>query len=631
MIETTSSFIKSSIPFYHNAIKSIIFKCAELFMGIFIYKLFSLIAARSNQFTSYLMFTEDYIQRILYISSRGASRAGLVVLIFSLLNIVLSLYGTLLWALDAPGYIFKASNATVADYQDQRNQNSPYVIQLSLNSTQLDSIQHQLPQIMGSELFYPDLNYTLTGQVSNSHAAPEVVPPPQLNSTGARIWLDNDGFSVSADSGFMYPSKPTIDGQNYTIKFAYPDGSAVWNSTFSNVFALDFVAVVAGKPEVHWDDKSDKDFDSRYIVPNKEDNIWFSFGAGAGSALMKQVFTVTKGRRRHTFIDYTFKATMLTTAGVPFDSREVTDLVGRIWSPNATERSVPLVGRIINSMMNAQSRGMSYHFGGNTVDNGNKSVIQSNWGYYTVVNNEETLYSLISITTTNITLIRSETVSKEPEPIELCERSNSQNEAYGGKVTRIDCAGNTESADPRFFGQVDTAAVVVAHGLGYGRSNISSKSLNNNALTWCWTTSETIDPLLIARAYTVSVDPSLVQITVDKLIVAISRLQLALSCLALLMAIVLWLSLMIFADAHWTSSPLANLLHTTLGTSRTKPGYIMNDPHVTLFSVGKKKLLAVDGKIVTLDNPVQVEPLTNSAPDGGDTKGYIDAGAHPVD
>ncbi|KAF4429968.1 hypothetical protein F53441_13979 [Fusarium austroafricanum] len=363
----------------------------------------------------------------------------------------------------------------------------------------------------------------------------------------------------------MYPSKPTLDGQNYTIKFAYRDGSAVWNSTFSNVFALDFVAVVAGKPEVHWDDKSDKDFDSRYIVPNREDNIWFSFGAGAGSALMKQVFTVTKGRRRHTFIDYTFKTTMLTTAGVPFDRREVTDLVGRIWSPNATERSAPLVGRIINSMMNAQSRGMSYHFGGNTVDNGNKSVMQSNWGYYTVVNNEETLYSLISITTTNITLIRSETVSKEPEPIELCERSNSQNEAYGGKVTRIDCAGNKESADPRFFGQVDTAAVVVAHGLGYGRSNISSKSLNNNALTWCWKTSETIDPLLIARAYTVSVDPSLVQITVDKLIVAISRLQLALSCLALLMAIALWLTLMIFADAHWTSSPLANLLHTTLG------------------------------------------------------------------
>ncbi|KAH7190671.1 hypothetical protein BKA60DRAFT_585850 [Fusarium oxysporum] len=87
MIESTSSFIKSSIPLYHNAVKSIIFKCAELLMGIFIFKLFALIAAQSNQFTSYLMFTEDYIQRTLYVTSRGLSRAGLVVLAFSLLNV----------------------------------------------------------------------------------------------------------------------------------------------------------------------------------------------------------------------------------------------------------------------------------------------------------------------------------------------------------------------------------------------------------------------------------------------------------------------------------------------------------------------------------------------------------------
>lgn len=67
------------------------------------------------------MFTEDYIQRTLYISSRGLSRAGLVVLTFSLLSIIFPLYGTLLWELDSPGYIFKASNATIADYQSQRN------------------------------------------------------------------------------------------------------------------------------------------------------------------------------------------------------------------------------------------------------------------------------------------------------------------------------------------------------------------------------------------------------------------------------------------------------------------------------------------------------------------------------
>ncbi|KAH7239552.1 hypothetical protein BKA59DRAFT_495905 [Fusarium tricinctum] len=437
MLQTTSSFIKSSIPFYHNAIKSLVFKCAELLTGIFVYKLFSLIAARLNQFTSYLI----------------------------VLNILLSLYGTLLWALDTPGYILR---------------------------------------IIGSDLFLPELNYTLTGLVINSHGMPEVI----LHA------------------------------------------SAIWNSIFSNLFARDFVVTVAGKPEVYWDNESDNKFDLRYITLNKEDNIWFSFGDGVGSALMKQVFTVTKGRKRHTFINSILKVTMLTTPGVPFINSEVTDLVERTWSTDIVKTSALLIGRITKSIINTQTQGMSYHFGGNILHNGNKS-----------------------------------------------------NEAFGGKLMRIDCVGNLESADLRFFGQVDTVAVIVAHGLGDSRSNISLESLNNDALNWSQNISETIDLLLIARAFIVSINSSLVQIAVNKLVVAISHLQLALSCLALLMAIVLWLIQFILADTYWASSFLANLIYTILDMSSTKPRYITGDPRITLQSVGKKKLLAVDGKIVTLTSP----------------------------
>nr|RBQ84421.1 hypothetical protein FVER53263_09965 [Fusarium verticillioides] len=218
MIESSSSFIKSLIPLYHNAVKSVIFKCAELLMGIFVFKLFSLVAARSGQFTSYLMFTEDYIQRTLYISSRGLSRAGLVVITFSLLNIVFSLYGTLLWALDSPGYIFKATNATVADYDFQRNSNPPYIIQLALNRSQLEGITEKLPQVVGSELFNPGLNYTLTGQVTNGDEAPEVISPTRQDGVGARIWLDSDGFSVSPDTLSMYPSVGKIGDATFDTK-----------------------------------------------------------------------------------------------------------------------------------------------------------------------------------------------------------------------------------------------------------------------------------------------------------------------------------------------------------------------------------------------------------------------------
>ncbi|KAF5234944.1 hypothetical protein FAUST_7375 [Fusarium austroamericanum] len=616
MLESSISFIKSSVPVYHNAVKSIIFKCAELLMGIFIYKLFSLIAARSNQFTSYLMFTEDYIQRTLYISSRGLSRAGLVVLAFSLLNIVLSLYGTLLWALDAPGYIFKASEATIADYADQRNDNPPYIVQLSLDPSSIDDTTQRLSQIIGSDLFHPGLNYTLTGKVSNKNGAPEVVPQTGPTNSGARIWLDDNGLSVSIDVSLIYSANPSLDDESYVVNTTTGSDYNVWENTFDNVFSTEFVATVAGKPEVHWDTASDRIADSRYILPNRYDNIWFSFGGGGGSGLMNQVFTVTKGKRRHTFFQSTFKTTMLTTAGVDFAKEEVSDLVERAGHLDQDDNMLLSSSRIVDNMMNAQRKNMSYHYGLNTVSNNKRSTLQNTWGFYTLTSNGRSMFSLIRITSTNMTLIRSENISKAPEPQEKCQLANSQDEAYGGQPGRSDCFGQEAVDDPRFFGLVDTAAVMVAHDLGDGRSNLSSESLGNNALTWIRDNAHTMESLLVSRAYSVGIDPSLVYISVEKLIVAVSYLQLALSCLALLMAIVLWLALMIFADAHWASSLLANLIHTTTETGGAKPGYMMRDPSVTLQPMGKRKLLAVKGGQVTLCSPPSVY--------GEQTTGYVD-------
>ncbi|KAM0315728.1 hypothetical protein ACHAPQ_011518 [Fusarium lateritium] len=634
MIDSTSTFIRSSIPLYHNAVKSIIFKCAELLMGIFIFKLFSLIAARSNQFTSYLMFTEDYIQRTLFISSRGLSRAGLIVLVFSILNVVLSLYGTLLWALDSPGYIFRATNATIVDYQDQRNENPPYIVQISLDPSQIQDTEQRLPQILGSELFNPGLNYTLTGHVTNNDP-PKVVAPTRQRGVGARIWLDDEGLSVSPDTLVMYPDPSTGDFAFFENCTIFDNGSAMWNCTFNNFNSQTIVAQIVGKPEVHWSDETDKVGDSRYILPNRVDNIWFSFGAAGGSAMMSQVFTVAKETKRHTFIETASKVTMVSGRGVPFAKDQVTDLVQRMWSANETERNNPLVGAIVNQMMNAQKNDKSYHFGLNGNDNNNKSVSQVSWGFYNMESNGTQLYSMVSITSTNITLIRSETISEPPIPFEKCSKSNFQNEAFGGKVTRTDCAASKPALNkPGIFGQVDTAAVLIAHGLGDVRSNLSADSLDNNVLTWLNDNAETIDSLLIARAYTVGVDPSLVEITVDRLIVAMSYLQLYLSCFALFLAIIIWLGLMIFADAHWASSLMANLINTTSEPKKNKPGYITRTPEVTLQPGGeKKKLLAVDGMPVTLYHPVppmEQGIMASPAPYGEEGKSYMETGVYPV-
>ncbi|PNP74896.1 hypothetical protein FNYG_11758 [Fusarium nygamai] len=632
MIESSSSFIKSSIPLYHNAVKSVIFKCAELLMGIFIFKLFSLVAARSRQFTSYLMFTEDYIQRTLYISSRGLSRAGLVVIAFSLLNIVFSLYGTLLWALDSPGYIFKAKNATVADYDSQRNGDPPYIIQLALNASQLEGITKRLPQVVGSELFNPGLNYTLTGKVSNGHGTPEVIPPTRQDGIGARVWLDSEGFSVSPDTLSMYPSVGKIGDATFPTKCVkFDGGSAVWNCTLDNAFAIQYVEKVTGKPEVHWSDATD--LDTRYILPERLDNIWVSVGKGGGSALMTQVFTVTKGKRRHTFSQATLKVTMITSPGDPFAREEVTDLVQRTWSSNETEQKNPLIGNIVDGMMNAQKNDLSYLFGANTVGNNNKSALQSEWGFHTPQNNNNSQYSIVSITSTNMTLIRSETLDKAPEPFEKCERSNFQNEAFGGKVTKTDCAASKPAVEEQaFYGQVDTAAMMIIRGLGASRSNVSAKSLDNDALTWIWDNSETIESLMIARGYSVSVDPSLVQISVDKLMVAMSRLQLALSCLALFLAIVMWLGLMVATDAHWTGTLLANLIHTTSEPNKVKPGYITRVPNLSLVPIGQKRVLAVDGRVVTVADPapIPMQPVRSPGHYPVETKGHANTGTYSV-
>ncbi|KAH7240678.1 uncharacterized protein BKA55DRAFT_575583 [Fusarium redolens] len=631
MIESSSTFIKSSIPLYHNALKSIIFKCAELLMGIFIFKLFSLVAARSRQFTSYLMFTEDYIQRTLYISSRGLSRAGLVVLAFSLMNIVFSLYGTLLWALDSPGYIFRASNATVADYQSQRNGDPPYIIQIALDGSQLADTTKRLPQVIGSGLFNPGLNYTLTGKVSNNHGTPEVVSPTQQDGVGARVWLDNDGFSVSPDTISMLPFKSTINNATFPDCVRFNGGSAVWNCTFDNGFAQDIVGGITGKPEVHWSNATE--LDTRYILPERLDNIWVSVGTGGGSVLMTQVFTVTKDKRRHTFSQATLKVTMITSPGSPFAKEEVTDIIRRTWSSNETEQRNPLTGRIVDGMMNAQKNDLSYQFGANTVDNNNKTAVQSNWGLYTPMSNNTSQYSIVSITTTNITLVRSESLDKAPEPFEKCERSNFQNEAFGGKVTKTDCASSAPAVGKQgFYGQVDTAAMMIMRGLGAPRSNISAKSLDNDVLTWIWNTSETIESLMIARGYSVSVDPSLVQISVDKLMVAMSHLQLALSCLALFLAFIMWLGLMVSTDAHWTGTLLANLIHTTAEPNKVKPGYIAHAPNLSLVPIGQKRLLAVDGRVVTVADPAPfpMQPVGSPGHYPGDIKGHANTGAYPM-
>lgn len=553
------------------------------------------------------MFAEDYIQRCLFMSSRGFSRASLVVLSFSILNILASFYGTLLWAVDSPGYIFRESNVSVAEYESLRNKDPPYIVQLRLESDVLENKEATLSQTVGSDLFQPGLNYTLTGEVLRG--TPEITAPTRQEGIGARIWLDDDGFSISPDSYAMLPASTTMNGEEFPEgSCTYFDrGVAAWNCTYNNTFSQSILERVIGIPEVHWEDTSDLKLDSKYIRPNRVDNIWASLGTGGGSAVMMQVFTLTKGTRRHTFVESVLRVSMLTSPGIPFDVKEVDDLVRRTWSANETERKDPLIDKIVSSMMRAQNENLSYQFGVNSADNFNLTVLQSSWGHLTVVspNDGRDLYSLVSITSTNITLIRSETIRSPPSPLEECDRRSFQNEAFGGKVTQTDCAASKIADNSNvFFGQVDTAAVLIAYGLGNSRSNLSLESFDDDVLSWTANMSATVESLLVARAYIVSVDPALVTISIEKLIVAMSGLQLLLSILAVILAGIAWLALSFFANPYWSNTFLASVIYTTSEWSGKKPrlGYVHNPPSVEVLPKRDGNYVAVAGRAVALQN-----------------------------
>ncbi|KAF2428982.1 hypothetical protein EJ08DRAFT_574982, partial [Tothia fuscella] len=560
----TSPFTATNVNLYHNAFKSLIFRVAEVLLAIAVYKFFSLIAARANLFTTYLMFAEDYFQRTLYFFSRAFTRNGLLILCFTTLYIVANLYGTLLWALDSPGYLLLQKNITASTLSNTLLDYPAYIVSVVARPNTLATLSNDLAPTIGSNLFKASENLTLTTMVERGTV--ETVPGTRPDAF-PRIWLDAEGLSVSTDTATMV-GYATRENGSYVPLDDCPvqqtiDDSFGWNCTFSNIFTQSLLtASNVGQPDVHWDDASDLKYNSRYIKPNRENNIWTRYGEGGGTAIMTQMFTVTKGTRRHTFIETAFRSTMLTTPAADFADDEVFDMLKRTWSTKKTEQSAPLITLLGRSMLSAQAAGKSYMFGIASVS-GEKNITttQTAWEYLTMMTNGKPFYSLLRVSSVNITLIRSETIATAPTPFETCDISF-MNVAYGGKLTDTDCIAGPRESKPQFFGQVDTSAVLIFSGLGDGRSNISAKALDQDAWEWYESNTGYMDDLLIARGFIISVDPSLVTLSTSVLRPAISYLQLLLVLVAVALAFASYCSLRFFATAHWASSLFANVVST---------------------------------------------------------------------
>jgi hypothetical protein len=631
MLSSASSFVVSSIPLYNNAIKSLIFRCAGLLVTVAVYKISSLIAAIANLFTSYLMFAEGYIQRGRFIYSRGLfSRNGILVFVFTIAYVLADFYGTILWAIDSPGYVLRDTNKSLWEFDSPFLDDPAYIVYVTATPSNVGSLQNGLQRIVGANLFKPSLNLTLTETVSRGR--PEIANHTQPGA-GGRVWLDDEGLSMSPDTRVMVSYKTDESGQFIGLNCPAQLTATGWgwNCTFNNTYVQPLLNWIVGLPEVHWDDASDLKLDSRYIRPNPRDNIWAAYGQGGGTAVMKQVLIVTKGNRRHTFLQTVFRCTMVTTPLYPFALSEVDDLLRRTWSTNASEQHHPLLASLSYSIDSAQAQNQSFLFGLNSASN--LTTTQVTWEYLTWETNRSPFRSFLRIITTNITLIRSETLPSSRTPIPFNKTAcsaNFMNVAYGGRVTETDCtaggsppagAGLTNSSVPaHFFGQVDTAAVLILYGLGDGRSNLSAAALDETV--WEWATGSAagrMDALLLARGFAVSVDPALVTVTFTGVVPAAAWLQIALVLLAAGMAAAAWAGLACSAGNHWASTLFWNLVETTAKdetTSRGNPrgrserregwlwrlggGCLANPPDVTLTVMSEGPFMAINGRLITL-------------------------------
>ncbi|KAF5328182.1 hypothetical protein D9619_013415 [Psilocybe cf. subviscida] len=588
-----SDFFTSSLIVNENAVKNILFRAATIVLDFAALRLFALIAFHSRDYTSFLMFAEDFIQRAMFAFSRGLGRQTLLVAAFAAVVTVVGFYDTLLWALDNPGFVYQ-QRAVSASSLASRKLPDPAYITLILADTANIAGNNNLHSTFFTSLYDGDLNFTLPGDIQ-AGGLPEVVAPLRtLGPAGdtVRVWLDNEGFAVGIDPTFMdtvhmmlsaetdcYPSNPV--GEKVT---------QTWKCNVGTIDGLDVFANDLGRPKIWWDLE-----DSEFLQPERADNPWNSLGNGGGTALMKQVFTVTKGLRRHTFLETVFKANMLAFPPYTLADSEITDFMRRTWSTNDT--LTPDVAALVKFVVDAKKNQTGITFG--AFSQYGTSLLSSSTDYLQVagpassgsVNFSDIVYTALRFSSTNITLIRSETLLVEPEPLSPCPGAVYRNLATSGIVRSTNCnilSGEnqtTTTSEGKFLGQIDTSAVaLITNFLGDGSSNVSTAALSPAGTAWLEQENDRIDRLLLSRALIVGGTSDDVVVLINYTRAAISKFQLVLIVVPVALALLMWALTQRKVMSYFKNSFLAAVLATT--HTSTSPcddlGYVRTPPEITL-------------------------------------------------
>ncbi len=610
MVASASPFVKSSLDVGLNAVKSILFRTASILLQFAVYKVFALVASKKKAFMPYLMFSENAVQQVMFIAYNFVRVNGFLVLGFVSFFALAGVFDTFLWFLDAPGFVARPSRVNGRTMVQKLLPEPPYVAAYAGGFGNVSAVDAQIENIVSSNLFEPGANISLTTEARRGR--PEVVAPTRdIADAGARIWLDDEGFSVSANTRLAYTTRTSNLRRASDCQMKGVNSTVVgWQCTYNN---SDAAAVMEGPtdlhPEIHWDDETDRHLQWKYLLPLRDTNPWEGLSTGGGTVYMRQLFTLTKGRRRHTFLHTVFKVSMATRAhddpAVSIEA-EYLALLKRWWMPEMVEQQSHIIADLARNMAVSRAHNLSFSQGGAVASP--HSVLQEHVELMNPSVDGKQAFTMVRLSSVNITLVRSETLAAEVRPSNDCDFYY-MNIALGGKPWGTDCVAGFSFGDQtnhRFLGQVDTAAVLILNGLfALAGTNSSAKALHAGAYEWLRRNDARLANLVMARGYLVAIDPSLVTLTVTNMRPAMSFLQVLLVVLAAVAALLSYVAVAIFAKKHYTVSLLANLVATTTDErqpkSSQKPRYLWRVPDINLATQGARVLMGTTAGLYRLD------------------------------
>jgi len=611
MTSTNNAFLASSLPIGHSAVKNIIFRSATIVLHFVVYRFLSFIAFKTSDYASFLMFAEDAIQKTYFAIARGLNKQTILVLSFAVLTAAAGFYDTLLWSLDFPGYMTRMKTVSAAQLTTSMVQFPAYIIFLT-NSVQ-EITQVNLGGVFGASLYTAGLNFTLPGVIRP--ATPSIVPPVALLSgsvsVSPRIWLDSEGFSVGVDNTIMLTSK--MNSTNFCHLSKLDTNRQAWHCDIPNNDAFELIQGQMGMPVIWWDLPTSPDH-SEYLRPERRDNPWKSLGAGGGTAVLKQVFSVTKGATKHTFLQTTFKATSVAYAPSLMQNSELTDFVRRTWGGIPGRTLTPDLETVTASVLGATNNESSITLG--TFLQEPYSVASISAELFTQPTPESPmepqtrLYTYFRFSSTNITLVRSEAIFTPLTSTSSCNAPHTIH-SIGGVFRTDDCNVTPQNQTGlHLFGQIDTSSVVILNLLGDGSADTSAKALDETGLSWYNNNTHQIDRLLYSRALILSGNRADVQVAVYINEVAISGLQLLLVVLPFFLVLCVFSITFRQRMSYYKNSFLAAVVATTdLETKDcTTVGYIKSPPEIVLKASGNYTLLGIHqrGTIVARNDPPQL-------------------------